>query len=264
MIRSFHKNIVFVASVFCLLWLGLACNNPQKQQQQPEIDVFVSENEPLSVDEIGEEFVVEVEEEKSPVVRLLDSLGFVDIQKMEPSILVDLKYATTDNFMEKAVYADLHQAYLHPDAAAKLVKAQQILQEQHPEYSLLVYDAARPLHIQRLLWEAVEGTPLSRYVANPETTGLHNYGMAVDVTIADTLQMPLDMGTPFDYFGSKAGITQEEVLLAAGQLTQQQINNRRILRNAMRQAGFYAIEGEWWHFNACSLGEAKVKYLLIN
>jgi D-alanyl-D-alanine dipeptidase len=87
--------------------------------------------------------------------------------------------------------------------------------------------------------------------------------MAVDVTIADSLQIPLDMGTPFDHFGKEAGILYEDSLLAMGLLTQQQITNRRLLRSIMRQAGFYAIEGEWWHFNACSLSRAKAEYLLI-
>jgi len=241
--------------VFCLLLLGLACTETPVQQP---VETFIPEDEPPSP------VIAVVEpEEKSPTILLLDSLGFVDIQKLDPTILVDLKYATDDNFTGQVIYADLHQAYLHPDAAAKLVKAQQLLQEQHPDFALLVYDAARPLHIQQLLWDAVKDTPLNRYVANPETTGLHNYGMAVDVTIADSLQIPLDMGTPFDYFGKKAGINHEESLLAAGLLTQEQINNRRLLRGIMRQAGFYAIEGEWWHFNACSLGVARERYRVI-
>jgi D-alanyl-D-alanine dipeptidase len=109
----------------------------------------------------------------------------------------------------------------------------------------------------------VAGTLYSRYVAHPDKTGLHNYGMAVDLTIADTLQIPLDMGTPFDYFGRKAGINHEDSLLAMGLLTRQHLHNRHILRNVMRQAGFHPIEGEWWHFNACSLSEAKARYLLV-
>ena len=241
--------------VFCLLLFGLACTEPPVRQP---IETFIPED-----DETSLPVVVIEPEEKSPTVALLDSLGFVDIQQLEPSILVDLKYATADNFMGKVMYADLHQAYLHPDAAAKLVKAQQLLQEQYLDFSLLVYDAARPLHIQWLLWEAVKDTPLSSYVAHPETTGLHNYGMAVDVTIADSLQIPLDMGTPFDYFGRKAGINHEDALLAEGLLTQKQINNRRLLRNIMRQAGFHTIEGEWWHFNACALSVARERYWVI-
>ena len=260
----FHKNNIPTLSAYSivLFWLLLfpfSCNNPHVSQQNgdtspPENDLPLPENESLPVSET---------ETKSPLVLLFDSLGLVNIQQLEPTILVELKYATADNFTGKALYPDLHQAYLHPVAAAKLVKAQQILQEQYPAYSLLIYDAARPQHIQRIMWESVAGTPLSRYVANPAKTGLHNYGMAVDLTIADTLQIPLDMGTPFDYFGSKAGITQEDSLRIKGILTREQIHNRRILRNAMRQAGFYPIEGEWWHFNACSLSTAKERYPMI-
>ena len=254
---SYFILLLFVC--FYLFLLSIACNNPPKQQQiadlsQQTADVPFSENEPQPVVET---------EQKSSLALLFDSLGLVDIQQLEPSFLVDLKYATTDNFTGKVIYPDLRQAYLHPVAAAKLVKAQQLLQEQYSGFSLLVYDAARPLHIQQRLWESVEGTPLSRYVAHPEKTGLHNYGMAVDLTVADTLQIPLDMGTLFDYFGKKAGIKHEDLLLAEGLLTKEQIKNRHVLRNVMRQAGFYAIEGEWWHFNACSLSEAKEKYTVI-
>jgi D-alanyl-D-alanine dipeptidase len=245
---------------FNLLLLCFACNNPPTQQQisdlfQQTTDLLIPENEPLHI--------IDPEKTISHLALLFDSLELIDIQQLEPTILLDLKYATTDNFTGKVIYSDLSQAYFHPVAANKLAKAQQILQEQYPGLSLLIYDAARPQHIQHLLWESVKETPLSRYVAHPEKTGLHNYGMAVDLTIADNIQIPLDMGTPFDYFGKIAGIKHEDSLLMTGLLTQEQINNRRLLRNVMRQAGFYAIEGEWWHFNACSLSEAKDKYVLI-
>jgi D-alanyl-D-alanine dipeptidase len=254
------QNRLTQSVIYCyLLLFCLACNNPPIQQ--PPLDLFLPTTN-LSILENELAQVIETEE-KSPLTLLFDSLGLVDIQKLEPSILVDLKYATTDNFTGKVIYSNLHQAYFHSVAANKLAKAQQLLQEQYLGFSLLIYDAARPLHIQQLLWESVKETPLSRYVAHPNKTGLHNYGMAVDLTIADSLQIPLDMGTPFDYFGKKAGINHEDSLLMMGLLTREQINNRRILRNVMRQAGFYAIEGEWWHFNACSLSEAKEKYLLI-
>jgi D-alanyl-D-alanine dipeptidase len=244
---------------FYLLLFVLACNN--SPIQQPTVDLPQQTTcLPSPENELSQ---ITEKEAKSPLALLFDSLELIDIQKLEPSILIDLKYATTDNFTGKVIYPDLHQAYFHPVAANKLAKAQQLLQGQHPGFSLLVYDAARPLHIQETLWKAVKETPLSRYVAHPDKTGLHNYGMAVDLTIADSLQIPLDMGTPFDYFGKKAGINHEDSLLMIGLLTREQINNRRILRNVMRQAGFYAIEGEWWHFNACSLSEAKEKYILI-
>ncbi|GAB6011651.1 M15 family metallopeptidase [Viscerimonas tarda] len=194
---------------------------------------------------------------KSSLELQLDSLGLRDIKACYPSIAIDLKYASADNFAGRILYKNLNRAYLHPYAMAKLAKAQSLLKSQHPEYSLLVYDAARPLAIQREMFEMVKNTPQQPYVANPERTGLHNYGMAVDITICDTTNLSLDMGTKFDYFGAKAGIDNEDSYVLNGVLTHQQVANRRLLRTVMTEAGFNTIRGEWWHFNACSLQEAK-------
>jgi D-alanyl-D-alanine dipeptidase len=93
---------------------------------------------------------------------------------------------------------------------------------------------------------------------------LHNYGAAVDVTLADSLGQPLDMGTPFDHFGRAAGTRDEQALIEQGLLNRQQVQNRRLLQQVMRHAGFRSISGEWWHFNACSLQEAKRRYTLMD
>lgn len=112
--------------------------------------------------------------------------GFVNVRSLDSTIQVSLMYARADNFTGKILYTDLHEAYLHPKAARALVRAQQILKEKHPELSLKVYDAARPMHIQQKMWNAVAGTPKNIYVSNPKNGGgLHNYGMAVDLTLCD-------------------------------------------------------------------------------
>lgn len=190
-------------------------------------------------------------------------MGFVNIQRLDSTIQVDLKYATTDNFTKSVLYDGLERAYLHPEAAAKLVKAQAILNDISPELSLLVYDAARPVSVQRKMYDKVKNTPLHAYVANPDRTGLHNYGMAVDLTICNKQGNPLDMGTPFDFFGRAAGINMEAELVKEGKLTPAQVNNRKLLRKVMTEAGFLTIRGEWWHFNAVSLHVARSKYQLI-
>lgn len=143
------------------------------------------------------------------------------------------------------------------------MKAQKYLKTIDPELSLLVYDAVRPLSVQRKMYEVVQNTKYAPYVANPSRTGLHNYGMAVDLTICDRNGKPLDMGTPFDYFGSAAGINKEDELVQRGILTKEQVKNRQLLRKVMLYAGFIAIRGEWWHFNAVSLSEAKQSYKVI-
>lgn len=194
--------------------------------------------------------------------QMLESQGFLEISKEIPSIMIDLKYSTTDNFTHKQLYTDLYRAYLHPIAIEKLRKAQELLAEQKPSYSLLVYDAARPLSVQKEMYDAVRNTKYHLYVANPTRTSLHNYGLAVDLTICEE-GVPLDMGTPFDFFGKEAGIYREDEFLRSGVFTEKQVYNRKLLRNAMTGAGFQTIRGEWWHFNACSLSDAQRSYMLI-
>lgn len=189
--------------------------------------------------------------------------GLINVRSLDPSIRVDLKYATTDNFTKVILYDTLTNAYLHPLAAKKIVKAQQYLKQLDSNLCLLIYDAARPLSIQKKMYKVVQGTPQAPYVANPTRTGLHNYGMAVDLTICNKDGTPLDMGTPFDYFGSAAGINKEVELIEQGRLTTQQVKNRTLLRKVMVYAGFQTIRGEWWHFNAVSLTEARKSYKVI-
>ncbi len=195
---------------------------------------------------------------------VLKARGYVDIHAIDPNIRVELKYATSDNFMGRKVYQGLTKAWLHPDAAKKLHRAQQILQREKPGYSLLIYDAARPMAVQRIMWDLVRGTKNTYYVSNPaKGGGLHNYGMAVDVTLVDASGKPLSMGTPYDFFGPEANTDKEEMLLRTKKITQTEFWNRRLLRRIMKEAGFRTITSEWWHFNACSRQTARTRYKLI-
>ena len=192
--------------------------------------------------------------------------GLVDLQKVDPSILVELKYSTTDNFVGKDVYGDLARAYMQPVAARKLGRASAYLQAHHPDLRLLVYDAARPRQAQWNLWNALPNLSereRRKYVADPRLGSIHNYGCAVDLTIATKEGQPLDMGTKYDFFGELAYPSREAVLLKAGKLTQAQLDNRLILRMAMRQSGFTPIEYEWWHFNALSRQKAKATFQIV-
>jgi D-alanyl-D-alanine dipeptidase len=196
--------------------------------------------------------------------RYFASKGLVDVSRMDTSIHVLLKYATTDNLFNEAVYTGIKGIWLHPDAASKLIKAQKFLKEKYPGYSLIVYDAARPMSVQKKMWNLVRGTRKTNYVSNPaKGGGLHNYGMAVDATIVNRYGKPLPMGSPFDHFGEEAHINNEEALLQSGKISREEYNNRRLLRQIMRQAGFRTILYEWWHFNACPREEAKKSYTLI-
>ena len=194
----------------------------------------------------------------------LSNQGLKEISKEDPSIQIYLMYAHPDNFMGESVYSGLTKAWLRPEAMNMLLKAQRLLKMEYPERSLIVYDAARPMSVQYKMWGLVRGTNKTNYVANPANGGgLHNYGMAVDVSIIDEAGTPLPMGTPVDYFGEEAHTTDEDSLLSTGKITKEAFLNRRFLRRIMRQAGFRIIPYEWWHFNACSRAEAREHYPII-
>ena len=193
----------------------------------------------------------------------MEAMGLVDVRTLDIWIRVVLPYSSSDNFTGQVLYESSQYAYLQPDVAAMLAKASQLLREKYPKYRLLVLDAARPLSVQQKMWNAVKGTPNNIYVSNPNKTGLHNYGAAVDVTITDDYGVELDMGTPYDFFGLEAQPAKEKEMLKQGKLTQPQLDNRQLLRNVMNQAGFATYQREWWHFNACTLAAARAKYKVI-
>jgi D-alanyl-D-alanine dipeptidase len=192
--------------------------------------------------------------------------GLIDIKTIDPSILVELKYSSNDNFIGKDVYGCITNCYLQKDAAKKLANASGYLHLQNSGYNLLVYDGARPASIQKILWESLKQySPAKRqiFVANPTKGSIHNYGCAVDLTIVDAKGNALDMGTKFDYFGELAYPSKEEEMLKIGKLSKIQVANRRLLRKVMLKAGFTSIKYEWWHFNAVSRTNAKIKYKIV-
>ena len=130
---------------------------------------------------------------------------------------------------------------------------------------LVVYDAARPRTIQEQMWAVVENTDLEDFVANPNKRGggPHNYGIAVDVTLVDCAGHPLPMGSEYDYFGDRARVDIEPQLFEKGEITYRELQNRKLLREIMTEAGWLTISSEWWHFNAMPLAEASQKLTVI-
>lgn len=160
----------------------------------------------------------------------------VDVQTLDPTIIVELKYATKDNFFNKKLYSR-NKAYLRPDAAKQLVKVQKHLKKHN--MGLKIWDAYRPFSVQKIMWGL---KPDARYVADPRTGSVHNTGGAVDVTLVDEEGNEMEMPTGFDDFSEKAHRDY-----SGGTWTSQ--HNRNTLRRAMEKFGFYSIETEWWHFN---------------
>ena len=194
----------------------------------------------------------------------MERQGMVDVQTEDSTIQVSLMYARADNFTGTVLYDDLRQAYLHPKAAAALAKAQRRLKELRPELSLIVFDAARPMSIQRKMYDKVKGTSKYFYVSNPANGGgLHNYGMAVDISLCTLAGDTIAMGSLVDHMSDLSHIDNEEALVRTGRMTREALANRRLLREVMKYAGFTPLRTEWWHFNLVSRATAKRYYKVI-
>ena len=189
--------------------------------------------------------------------------GMVEVTRLDPTVAVDLRYATTNNFVGKNMYGTFCKAYLHADAAAALIKAQKALKKHDARYSIVIYDAARPQSVQRTMWNAVKGTANARYVARPERGGPHNYGIAVDVGLLYD-GAPVDMGTQFDSFSDASHITQEQMLVKQGRISREALSNRALLRRVMTQAGFMTYRREWWHFELHRIKYARAHCRLLD
>lgn len=196
---------------------------------------------------------------------LMRANGMVDIQQVAPDIRVDLKYATKDNFIGANMYGQLRRAYLHPNLAKALARAQQALTKERPGYRFLIYDAARPQSVQRRMYQAVAGTPNKIYVAAPERGGRHNYGVAVDLTIVDASGKPLDMGSSFDHFGEEAHLGNEEARVRAGIFNKEVPANRSLMRRLLGAEGLRPYDKEWWHYQEqMPMSEVRKRYQLLS
>lgn len=215
--------------------------------------------------------------------RAMRDAGLVDIRSLDSTILVELRYSTTDNFVGRDMYGALERAYLVPSFARKVVEAQRLLRSRHPEYRLLVYDAARPLSVQRAMRRMVEGTPLVSFVADGTRGGRHNYGVAVDLTIATADGTPLDMGAGFDDFTEAAAVkgtadtsdpasrnievyrTFVNGLAQRGVIDEVAAHNRLLLLEVMCEAGLVPYRREWWHYEELmSMDDVRATYRLLD
>ena len=160
----------------------------------------------------------------------------VNIKTIIPNIIIDIKYATTDNFTKKMVYSS-NQCYLI-DAVAQALKLA-THDFNNLGYRIKIWDGYRPLQAQYTFWQLV---PDPNYVADPKQGSHHNRGCAVDVTLVDQNGNELDMGTGFDDFTTKAHRDYQN-------FSDQILKNRQILQTVMEKHGFIGWHKEWWHFD---------------
>lgn len=246
-------------------FLVISCNQETESIDQPEtvdIETVTIKTDTIELDTISQDII-------EPICywdEYFISQGLSNIQEVDPTIQVELKYSTEDNFMGKDVYGCLTNCYLQPDVADRLKICQAKLKSLDSNLSLLVYDGLRPRLVQQYMWDLLD-MPLEekvKFVSNPAKGSLHNFGAAVDITLYDeTTHQPLDMGTPYDFIGVLAWPTKEPAMLQDSLLTQEQVDNRILLRKVMKEGKFFNIQTEWWHFNACYRDKAKELYWIV-
>jgi len=181
-------------------------------------------------------FTAAISSAQNDTVYTKTQLEFIELNKMNPNILLDIRYATINNFTGKVVYPEA-RAFLVSDAAYSLDSVQKELETMG--LGLKIYDAYRPLSVQKIFWEIM---PDERYVADPKKGSRHNRGMAVDLTLVDKNGKELFMPTEYDDFTEKAHRDYMNI-------SDEQIKNRKILEDVMTKYGFKGLPTEWWHFD---------------
>jgi len=163
----------------------------------------------------------------------------VELVKLDPTIKLEIRYATANNFLSTPLYSQA-RAFLQRPAAQALVRVNRTLKKQG--YGLLIHDGYRPWYVTKMFWDA---TPDDKkiFVANPTKGSRHNRGCAVDLTLYDlktgeAVQMPsgYDEMTKRAYADYPGGTPEETA-------------RRAILRHAMEKEGFTVNPEEWWHFD---------------
>ena len=162
-----------------------------------------------------------------------------EIIKVIPSIKLDIKYATKENFSGIAVYSQ-GKAFARKPVVSALGKVQFELSKKG--LGLKIFDAYRPYSVTVKFWKI---TPVGKkdFVANPKTGSRHNRGCAVDLTLIDLKTgKELEMPTPYDSFSKEASPTYDDIPTLQKQ-------NRNLLIAVMESNGFKVIRNEWWHFD---------------
>jgi D-alanyl-D-alanine dipeptidase len=174
-----------------------------------------------------------------------EQAGFIDITSVIPDAVVDLKYATPDNFVGKPLYPADARCLVHESLAPGLAKAAEVFRARGAK--LVFWDCYRPHAVQA---ELFADTPDPTWVARPGTTARsHESGRSVDVALADAhYGWLVDMGTGFDDF------TPSAKAFATDGVTPEQQANRKWLRDGMAAGGLTVYAGEWWHFDGPDAG----------
>jgi D-alanyl-D-alanine dipeptidase len=184
---------------------------------------------------LSQDVLLEKETPKA-IVFDYDTTQWTELIQLDSTIIIDMRYATTNNFVKEKMY-DCNRCFLRPEVAQKIVEAHLMLKE--GGLGLKMLDCFRPRPIQQKLWDKFKN-PL--YVTDPTKGSMHNRGAAVDLTIVDADGKQLDMGTAFDYFGKEAHHANTN-------LSKEILTNRKLLLETMQEVELHPITTEWWHYS---------------
>ncbi|MFL1894975.1 M15 family metallopeptidase [Aquimarina sp. 2-A2] len=229
-------------SWFLLIGLLISCAKPVEEKK-----TFSEEktSTPSKETELSSQKREDKKAKSNPVTQIkadpnelkaLPDATLVDITKYSDEFTLNIKYATSDNFLKTAVY-DCAACYVRAPVAVALIKANNKLMELG--YRLQFFDCYRPHSVQKKMWEIF---PKPGYVANPRGGSIHNKGAAVDLTITTLEGLPIDMGSAYDHFGWESHH-------AYANLTDEVKQHRTLLKETMLAFDFKTIRTEWWHYN---------------
>jgi zinc D-Ala-D-Ala dipeptidase len=175
----------------------------------------------------------------------INDTTFVKLIDFSSDFVIDMKYATKDNFLKNKVY-DCDECYLRLKTVKSLVQANEEFIALG--YRIKLFDCYRPLDIQKKMWAIIPNTD---YVANPAKGSIHNRGGAVDITLIDKKGKELDMGTSFDFFGPEASHNYQDI-------SKKIRKNRTLLKSVMLKHNFKSFDSEWWHYNLIDSNKDKL------
>lgn len=181
-------------------------------------------------------FLISTQNLHSQVLETTNDSVFVNLKDYSSEFIYDMRYASDNNFLKTAVY-DCDKCYLRLATVKSLIEASE--RAKKAELKIKIFDCYRPLDVQKKMFLIV---PNPKYVANPAIGSIHNRGGAVDLTLVDSKDTELNMGTDFDHFGPESAHKFRK-------LPKQVLKNRKILRQIMEDAGFTSLPSEWWHYN---------------
>lgn len=232
------QSLYFIWASCCLLCI-LACNAPAEPPVRSTTTNTVVDTSPPAITVA----LIEPPAPEPPSTEFLDSLfalpdtTWVDLEMLLPTAVLDIRYATTNNFMELQVY-DCPKCLTRLKTAKALIAIQDTLATEG--LGIKFFDCYRPQSAQLKLWAKM---PDRRYVAPPSRGSIHSRGGAVDITLVRLSDgQELEMGTTYDFFGREAYWSYQDHPDSV-------LQNRNHLRRVMEDHGFKTVSTEWWHYN---------------